>query len=590
MGGLREHADAGHPPDPPTRRGRLAEPLRNALSANRVLYVLVLLVVCVLIVPPLVYLVLTSMKVGTGALANQRWSLEHYREILATPRIASLVGQTLIYAAGSSTLGIVIGTGLAWLVARTDVPLKSMVYLAMMITFALPGIVKVVGWVLLLGPNAGILNVAAQGAGLQSGLFDIFSMQGMIMVEGLFWAPIIFFLMIVPFHSMDPSLEEAASMSGAGQWQVFRKITMPLAMPSILAAFLLSIIRAVESFEVPAVLGIPANVRVVATEIYLQLRTGLLPNYGGASAYSVALVLLVVVLLVVYRRQTSRGHRFATISGKGFRPAPIALGRLRWPAGLVGVLVTVVVLLPLLALVWVSFLPFNQGPSLAAVRSATFDNYVAAANNSDLVGAVRNTLLVGAAAAVVTGVVTFLAAWLIVRTRIRSRALLDYLIALPLILPGIVAGIAVLRAYISAPVAVYGTIYLLMLGYAMKYSPYAMRYSHAGMLQISGELEESAAVSGASLGKVLLKVTLPLMTPALSVAALWVFLASTRELAMPLLLYSPESRVISVSIFELYQDGQFPVLAAFSVMVAVAMSAVGFVFIRAARKYGLSVG
>jgi len=433
-----------------------------------------------------------------------------------------------------------------------------------------------------------MVNVVAENLTGVSPLFDVFSLSGMIMVEAFVWTPVVFLLMATPFRSMDPTLEEAALAAGSNNWQVFRKVTLPLALPSVLAVLILTFVRSLEAFEIPALIGLPAGIEVLTTKIYLQIRTGLIPRYGEASAYSVLLIAVVGAVLLIYQRVTSQGHKFSTVTGKGFRPRRIDLGSWRWAGGAVLLLLPLLQILPLAALVWSSLLPFVQAPSREALAAISLENYRVAFNDSSIIWAVLNSLIVSVSAATAVVALTFVAAWVVVRTPISKRWVLDQLATLPLVFPGLVMGVAVLKMYLTLPVPVYGTVWIIVLAFMVRYLPYGMRFGHAGLLSIHRELEESSAACGGNWGQTVRKILFPLMLPTLFASWIYVFLITIRELSVALLLYSPGSQVVSVIIWELWENGRIGELAAFSLVFTLGTVLLAALFKQLAQRYSLN--
>jgi iron(III) transport system permease protein len=545
------------------------------------------LVLAWFIVPPLVVLLLTSVQ-ATRAGRIVGYTLDNYRQLTSLGETGSVLLNTVVFGGGSAALAIVLGGAAAWLVERTTAPGKTAVYVTAFVSLATPGVVKVVGWILLLGPEQGLLNVLLRQAGLPG--FNLFSMGGMILVEGLLWTPVVFLLLAASFRGMDPGLEEAAHMSGAGLAQTVRRVTLRLALPTLLSVLLLTVVRALEAFEIPALVGIPARVEVLTTLVYQRVRSGFVPQYGEASAYAVLLTLLVIGLLIPYARLTSQTNRFATVTGKGYRPRRHDLGRWQPAAGALLLGLPVVVLLPIGVLVWASLLPFYQAPSAAALTSVTSANYQRAIADPGVVSSLLNTLLIGLVSASVVTVLALLVAWLVFRGRLRARWLLEHLGNLPLVLPGIVLGIAVLRTYLNLPIPIYGTVWILVVAYVARYVPFGIRFGETGLLQIHFELEESARMSGAPLLTVLRRIVVPLMAPALASGWIYVFLLSVKELSVAMLLYGPQSRVVSVAMFELWGNGQVTELAAFCVVITAVFVAVGLGLYRLSGRYGPHVG
>jgi len=539
-----------------------------------------------LVLPPFFFIIHTSLVTDRGLQAGS-FTIQHFANIVASlGDMKTLLANSLIFSVGSAAVALVYGTLLAWLAERSDAPFRKLAYVSAYVSFAIPGIIKVVGWIMLMGPKAGILN-AAVATVTGSALFNIFSLEGMVLVESFLWIPIVFLLMATPFRAMDPSLEEAATTAGSSSWQVFRRVTFPLALPSVLAVLILTFIRSLEAFEIPALIGIPAGVEVLTTKIYLQIKGGLIPKYGEASAYSIILIGLVALGLYPYYRITSKTYKFTTISGKAYRPHRIQLGKWRWLGGVLMLILPLLQFLPIIAITWSSFLPFAQVPSRKALSMLTLTNYVTAFNDSGIIRSILNSLTVSMTSATGAILITFFAAWLIVRASIKARWLLDQMAMLPLVFPGIVMGIAILKMYLVLPLPVYGTLWILILAFIARYLPYGIRFSHSALLSLHKELEEGAMVSGASWFQMVRQVVAPLIMPALLAGWIYVFLITFKELSIALLLYSPGSQVVAVTIWELWDNGHVGELAAFSLIITIGTVLVGSIFLSLAQRYGL---
>jgi len=553
------------------------------------LFIIAITVVVYLVVPPLLFILISSL-------------MPPAEETLRIPTLANFTGifdsfsdfklllwNSLIFSIGSSGLALVFGTTLAWLAERTNARFRGLTYISAFVSFAIPGIIKVIGWILLFGPEAGYLNLAAKSLTGIFPLFNVFSMGGMILVEGFLWTPVVFLLMGTPFRSMDPSLEEAAVVSGSSEWQVFRRVTFPMAAPSVLSVLILTFVRSLEAFEIPALIGLPAGIEIFTTQIYTQLKGSIIPDYGHASAYSVILIALVSLVLIPYYRITQDTFKFSTVTGKGFNPRRKDLGKWRWLGGLFLLSLPLVQLLPMMALLWSSFTPFLQVPSVEALGQLSFANYALAFNDPKIVRSTANSLLVSITSASGAVAVAFVVAWIVARTSISLRWMLDRLTMVPLVFPGIVLGVAILQMYLILPLPVYGTVWIMVAAFVPQYLPYAMRCNHAGLLGIHKELEESATASGASWGQVVRNIIAPLMMPALFAAWIYIFLVTVRELSVSLLLYSPGSEVISVVMWELWQNGAVGTLSAYALTISAAMALLAMIFYRTSRRYGLNV-
>ena len=555
-------------------------------NAAQWVFLLTGLTLAYLVLPPFFFILHTSLVVDRGLQAGA-FTFQHFENIVESlGDVRTLLENSVIFSVGSAAIALVYGTMLAWLSERSDAPFRKLGYVSAYVSFAIPGIIKVVGWIMLLGPKAGILN-AAVVALTGSPLLNIFSLPGMILVESFLWIPVVFLLMATPFRSMDPSLEEAATTAGSSGWQVFRKVTFPLAMPSVLAVLILTFIRSLEAFEIPALIGIPAGIEVLTTKIYLQIKGGLIPKYGEASAYSIILIVLVAVGLYPYYRITSKTYKFTTISGKAFRPNRIALGRWRWLGGCLMLVLPLLQCFPIVAIAWSSFLPFAQAPSRKALSLLTLNNYVTAFADSGIIRSIMNSLTVSITSASGAIAITFFAAWLIVRASMKARWVLDQMAMLPLVFPGIVMGIAILKMYLILPIPVYGTIWILVLAFTARYLPYGIRFSHSALLGLHKELEEGALAAGASWFQMVRHVVVPLMMPALLAGWIYIFLITFKELSIALLLYSPGSQVVAVTIWELWDNGHVGELAAFSLVITVGTVIVGSIFLSIGHRYGL---
>jgi iron(III) transport system permease protein len=552
---------------------------RRALLRPRNLIVLVVAgVVAYLALVPLYYLFWGTFFDDGG------FTLSGFSRAYGDNKIGHLAFNSLSFALGAAAISLVVGTSLAYLNVRTDVPFKGLFFAASVIPLIIPGILYTISWILLASPDIGLLNYAIEPVfGVQ---VNIFSLAGMAWVEGLHLSPIVFLLMVAAFRSMDPSLEESALMSGASRLTVVRKITLPLVRPAIVASVLIMTVRSLESFEVPALLGLQEGIYVFTSKIYFTLRN-YPPDLAAAGALAVGL-LAIAVFGVWLSNRLGHGHKtFQTVTGKGFRPRPLELGRMRPVMGagiIVYFLVTVVA--PLAVLLYTSLLPYYQKPSGDAFRSLTLDNYVELSDMHKATTALRNSLVLGIGTATLVMAFMAVAAWIVVRSRIPGRSVIDQLSFTPLVIPGLVLGLALSFVYLRSPVPIYGTIFILLIAYCTRYLPYGMRYAVTSMQQISGELEESAQVSGASWWQTFRRVLLPLMWPGLLAGWVYIFVVSFRELSSTILLYSPGNEVLSILIFEQFEDGNFTVLSALGVVMVLTLA----LLVSLAYKLGAKVG
>jgi iron(III) transport system permease protein len=561
--------------------GRLTDRLRSGEAAIVALLALVLAIV----LPPFLFLLRASLAVGSDA--EPRYGLDHFVSVI-TRSGAELWITTIIYALGSSALAIALGASAAWLVARTDAPFRRIVTATAFLSLAVPVIIKSIGWIMLLGSNNGLINVVLRLlVGGEEGPIALYSLGGMIFVEGMLWMPVVFLLTLPVLGAMDPSLEEAAATSGADLRQVFQHVTLPLMRPSVVAVFLLALIRALESFEVPLLIGAPGNLHTLTTAIYESIHTGFVPKYGEASAFAVLLLGLVTIPLAYYYWLTKEVSRFATITGKGFRPRRLRLGRWRLPLGLWLLAIPLSLIAPLLILLWASFLPVYKPPELADFGRMSLANYQAVWGRPETLTGLTNSALIGFWSSTAVVALTFVAAWLVIRVRSRLRFALDALISVPLVFPGIVLGITILIEFLRLPfIPIYGTIWILVFAFLIRFMPYGMRFCHAGILAIHRELEECGRTCGAGGLTVLRRIVLPLALPSVVAAWLYVFLYTIRDLSIAILLAGPKSQVIAVVILDLWNNGEIGELAALAVLMAAAVTALAAALMWLGRRAG----
>jgi iron(III) transport system permease protein len=560
----------------------MTETLRSRLSMYQtpVLAAVLILILAALVLPPFVFLLNASLADPAHGGA---WSLVNFATVLGSRRFIASGVNSLVFAAGSAVLALMIGWISAWIVERTNTPLKALAYLTAIISLGTPYILYVSAWLLVFGKVGPLNQLYRSLTGASGVLIDIYSMPGMILVEGFLWSPLAFLLVGATLRNANPELEEAARVSGAGLWATIQRITLRLSLPSILALSMLVFIRAIEAFEVPALVGLPGRVGVLTTDIYSNMVAKAPPDVGGASALSVLMLLLVLALLYVYGRLSRHAEKFATITGKGFRPRAFDLGLLRMVAAAVLVLNFVLLLaVPMATLLWVSLLPFYQPPSAAALKLVTLDNY-RTVFSPDHVGLIVNTLLVSVATATIAVALTFLAAWLAVR-RGPGGFLVDRLATIPLVFPGLVLGIAVMQLFLHVPIPLYGTLGILIWAFVINYLPYGMRYSASGMLQIHRELEESAEICGASPLTRLARIVAPLLAPALFAGWLFIFLMAARVLSLAILLAGPRSQTMAVTMFDLWTNGQGTELAALGLIWSMLMAMIAAAFYALARR------
>ncbi|HEY6241666.1 MAG TPA: iron ABC transporter permease [Burkholderiales bacterium] len=521
---------------------------------------------------PLAFLFWQSFFTPQSAARAAEFTFENYTLAYGSSETLRLFWNSMKFALGAASFSFVLGTALAWMNERTNTPFKALFFALSIVPLIIPGILFTVAWILLGSPKIGILNLALQGwFGLEHPPFDVYTLWGMIWVDGLHYSPMAFLLMTAAFRAMDPSLEESATMSGANVFQVLQRVTLKLTWPAILATLLILFVRSIESFEVPALLGLPVGIHVFTSSIYQAVHR--YPSQVGlASAYAMALLLITSLGVYFVSRLSGRGNRYATMTGKGFRPRRIDLGSWRWAAAAIFVVYFLfIVVLPFAVLLWSSFQKFYSVPSWQALQNLTLDPYRFIFSYPSLGRSVWNTLILSLGSATVVMLVTSVICWIVVKTRFPGRWLLDGVASLPMVFPGLVLGLAIMIFYLNVDVGIYGTLWIMFIAYVTRFMPYGLRYNTTSMLQIHRELEESAATSGASWATTFRRVIIPLLKPGLVAGWIYVMIVSIRELSSSILLYSPGTEVMSITIWELWENGQYVELSALGVLLILAL-------------------
>jgi iron(III) transport system permease protein len=547
--------------------------LLTRFDASMLVPIGIVALIAYLTIVPVGMMVLDSFKLSDGGVG-----VDHYKDILSSKSAYQLMWNSLVFAVGSAFFGTLVGTILAWLVERTNVPGRKFIFGAALVPLIMPGSLATFAWVLILSPSIGVVNVILQNIfGFERGPLNIYNMPGMIFVEAIHLSTLSFLMIAGALRSMDASLEEAASSSGAGILGTARRITVPLLLPAIAATLLIGFVRAVEGFEVPAMIGLQGRKYVLASQIYLALKTFPV-DYGVAGTYATLLFIIGAIGVLLYLRLISKGG-FATVSGKGYRPRLIDLRRWRpFALGFASTYVLVLFALPAILMLWASFQPYYAAPSMEAVRRMSFDNYTEVLQSSIIVKAARNSLILALASSTIIVLISAVSSWITVRTKIRGRQLIDVMAFVPIAIPGLVLGVAMIKLYASLPVPIYGTLLVLIITFVIKFLPYGMRSSTSTIMQISHELEEAAAVSGASWFQSFRRILLPLLRPGLFTAWVYIFIVSTRELSSTIILSSPRNTPLSVLIYNLYTNGNYTVLSALGVLMVIVLSILVLIF------------
>jgi iron(III) transport system permease protein len=534
------------------------------VQARSKLTYLLILIVGSLTLCPVVMLVLGSFSKGLTAFGS--FTLDKYIQAYTDPAFFEVIANTIVFVLGSSTLATGLALFLAYLNNRTDIPFKFLFQIISIIPMMIPHLLFSVSWALLLNPSNGIMNlVLKQAFSLDSAPFNIYSLSGMILVEGLLDLPVAYLIIAPAMGSFDVTLEESSRVFGAGTWLTLRRVTLPVLRPAILAAFILGVVRSLASFAVPSVLGMPGRVYVLATYLYEMIAKGFAPDYGKAAAVGMSVLAASVILIVVYRALTSESEHYVTISSRGFRPAVVELKKARMPLFLiVGLLSMILIVLPVAVLFYTSLVPYSMVPSARAFSLMSWKHWIEVLEDPISVLSLKNSLLLGVAGATLGVLLSIFVAYVIVKVRSTASGILESLSYMSFAFPGIVIGIGFMWFFVRTPL--YATLWALLIGYIAIYMPYGIRPLSSAFVQIHAHLEESSRVCGASPLTTMRRIMVPLLVP--GVVSAWILMATmfVRELTLSVVLSRPGTEVLAVQILRFAEDGLWGKLSALGIM------------------------
>ena len=515
----------------------------------------------------LIYGSLTDAPLGVPG----HFTLNNYIRAYSDPETYRLIVTSFVFGLGASGLSVVLALTLAWITIRTNAPFSRLFELTAIVPNIMPPILIAISWVLLLNPNNGLINASlVKLFGWQQGPFNIYSLPGLIFVEGLILTPLAFLIIAAALKSMDPALEESAKTLGSSEFGVARRITLPLMRPAILAAGTLNFVRAVESFDTPAIIALPARIEVFTTKIWREALGSFPTNHNLAATYGVGILVIALLFVYLYRRFTSQIESFSTVTGKGFRPHQIDLGPWKYSASLVALLLLILmVVLPFLVLLLVALLPYYHVPTWQTWQNLTLDNFRYIWDTSRVHRAFANSLFLALVGASVCMLLAALTSYITVRTKIAARGLLEGLVFIPWAFPGTALALGLLWAYVDFPIPVYATIWIIMIAYVTRFLPYGLRAVSSTIIQIHKELEEASVACGAGFFATFRRILIPMMRP--GVMAGWIILATIfmREFSATLFLYSPSAEPLGPLLYFLYLDGMRGRVAAIGLVISV---------------------
>jgi iron(III) transport system permease protein len=518
--------------------------------------IILIVVVAFLVLTPLFLMILNSFQTARPGQPIV-WGMEGWVKAFSTPGIVKAMTNTFGLAITRQVIALLIGAFFAWLVARTDIPMKGTLEFFFWLSFFLPALPETMGWILLLDPKYGLLNQGLINLGIVGQpLFNIYSFWGIVWAHMGGTVSVKVMLLAPAFRNLDAALEEASKISGASGWHTFFHIVIPVMMPAILVTTILGIIRSLEAFEIELLLGTPIGLQVYSTKIH-ELVTWEPPQFAPAMALS-TVFLGVLLMMVALQRRYIANRNYETITGRGFSIRPTQLGRWRYPAfALVLFFALVVTLVPTGLLLIGTFMKLFGFFNIA--EPWTLENWRATLNDPVLLRSLWNTLAIGIGSGLV-GVLFFsFIAYVIVKTRYAGRALLDFLSWLPWSIPGILLGMALLWTFLQTKIflPIYGTIYLLMIAMIIKSMPFGTQMIKSVLIQLGSDLEEASKVCGGTWFHTFRRVILPLTMPALITVGLVGFISAARDISTVVLLGSGKSRTLSLLMLDFAAGAEF---------------------------------
>jgi iron(III) transport system permease protein len=563
---------------------------RNLLTQEAIATAAVSIVVAAAVILPLLVLVVSSFQVLDPGGFDTVWGLDNYRTLFTDRVIPKAFVNTLIVCLGSTVLSTFLGVALAWINARTNSPGRDRMEPYNLVPFFLSPFVGAIAWHNLAGGETGLFNSWARDyLGVQGSLFNVDNLYGVIWVTGLFFAPLVYLFVVGSLRRMDPSLEDSARTTGAGLMRTVMTVTLPLVAPSILSGAIIVFVTTAGEFGVPFKLSAPYGWQTLTTQIFSKA-VGDDANVYLGSAMSMALGVITVILIWIQQRYIAP-RSFITVTGKGFRPNVIDLGRWRWAAFAFNLsYILVAVVLPILCLFVVSLHPVWQARIIPSdltlhnyVRTLFFwaPDHIAASTNG-----IVNSFILAFAGASIAMVLSLVVSTMIHRTKGFGSRLLDFLCVVPIGFPGIVIAMGVLVTYIRTPV--YATLWILLIGYITRFFPYGQRNVSSVMLAISEELDQSSRMAGASWLTTLRRITIPLLKPGIFAGWVLLFIIFLRELSISIILYTSGTETLSVGVYYLANYENETLTSALSMTQTVMLLACVFIFRRIAGREALT--
>jgi iron(III) transport system permease protein len=557
---------------------------RAGISLSGVFWVAVAVLVTYLVAGPILVLLFSSVRDTSQKLPLEAtpYTLTNYAQVLSSATTYELLLNTLLYAVGALAFSFTLTVIFAWVIERTNVPLRPVLLMGILAPMAFPGVVEGMAWIILANPSNGIYNVFLRNLLGRSGNgpLNIYSMAGMILVTGIRLVPSMYLMVSGTFSRIDPSLEEASEISGVVPRRTFWHISMPLLRPSLLAAVIYYFVVSIEIFEIPGLLGAPRGVFVFSTALYNAVNTvSGLPDYGLASVYGAVGFVVGTVLICLYARAIRRREQFTVVTGKGYRPRLICLGRWRYliSAGMLAYIIFALVI-PVLTLLWASLLPYYRLPSVAGLKQISLVNYIRVLQTPAIMESALNTAIIAVITATAVVILASVVAWRSVRFASWGSSIPDRLSFIILGTPSVVIGLALTFLYLSVPIPIYGTIWIIIVAFVTRFMSYSTRLMGAAFMQIHRELEEASYISGVAGWKTMRRVILPLVWPSCLRCWLWACVHSVREVTLALMLVGVSNSTLAARLWMMVASskGDVSFACALAIMIVAVLSFLTF--------------
>ena len=521
-------------------------------------------------------LIWLSFQTGILGTSDATYTLGNYKDVFEDPIFFDAIYNTIIFSITATFVAMAIGLPIAWVTERTTMAYKSWVYVIMTLGLLIPGIYTAMGWTFLAHERIGFINRwAVQIFGFSEAPFNIATPVGMGCVQGMSLAALGFILTAQMFRSMNPSLEEAANIHGLGFWGTIRRITLPLAMPAILAAVIYIVVIAVATFDVPAIIGLGSRIYMLSTYIFLKTNPGdeEMAQHGITAALGVMMIIVALLLTLWYSRVLRKGDQYGVVTGKGYRPNLIDIGG--WGKAAWGFIILYMFaskILPLLLIGYTAFIPYLAPPSAKMFSLMTLEPLLEEIDWELVLRGMGNTFLLVLTVPAATLVVGFAMSWLIIRSKSKGRYVLEFGAFLPHALPEIILAISALLLalfYLKDIVPLYGSVTLIAIVYVITRISFATRAINSALLQIHKELEEAAHTAGISPVKTSWHILVPLLRPTLMAVWIWSAILVYRELTVAVFLVGHDNITLPAVIWSYWQSGAVNLAAGVTLVMTV---------------------